>query len=83
MPKLVVTIDSDAYEMMENAAKFHGLPISLWARTVLLKEARAVKHRILCQPKAPADDAPMTPEQILTKKNYEKRLKEVDNMELY
>ena len=62
MTKLVITTDAEMYEIMEGAAKFHGLPISLWARTVLLKEGRTVKHRILCQPKTPAD-GPMTPEQ--------------------
>lgn len=36
---------------MAAAAEYEELPISLWARMALLKEARAVAHRKLCTTK--------------------------------
>ncbi len=82
MPRLVLTISDEDRIMLESAAGYARLPISLWARGELIKVARSIEHKILCTPKT-EKEAPLTPEQAQTKKNYDKRLKEVDKMEMY
>ena len=98
MKLIKVTIDADGYEMMNRAAEFAGAPLSVWARMVLLKEARTVKHRIICTPKPASDETgyqwagkPCTKEELAqyekesagAKARHNARRKEVDEMELH
>ena len=43
-----VTVSAAGLELLQAAADYDELPLSLWLRTVGLKEARAVAHRKLC-----------------------------------
>lgn len=48
MKSIHVTTTSAGMDSMKAAAEYEELPLSLWARTALLKEARAVAHKKLC-----------------------------------
>ena len=49
MKLIKVTFTSDeAMAVMQEAADYAALPLSLWARVTLLKEARASKYRRIC-----------------------------------
>ncbi len=53
MKLIKVTIDPAGYDTMKRAADYKRLPLSLWARAVLLDEARSLAHKELCEtPKA-------------------------------
>ena len=52
MSRLVLTISPEDRTILENAAKYRRLPISLWARQVLIEESRSIEHKILCTPKS-------------------------------
>lgn len=56
MKLIKVTIDAQGYAIMEGAAEFAGAPLSVWARMILLREARSIEHRKLCVPKAAGED---------------------------
>ncbi len=70
--KLVILIDADMKAMMESAGKYNGLPITLWARSVLLREARSVKHKISCTPKSAAEEGYKWNGKPCTQAQYEK-----------
>ncbi len=49
MERIQITTDAAGLEIMTAAAAYDGAPLSIWARMVLLKEARAVAHKKLCE----------------------------------
>ena len=80
MPKLVITLDDDEQEILKGAAKYEGLPISLWAKHLLLKGGRAIKHRLLCTPKSMGGSDGITYQWAghpCTKKEYEAGVKQL------
>ena len=60
MERFEVTTTAGGKAIMESAAAYAELPLSLWARTVLLAEARAVAHAKLCATPKPAVKKPMS-----------------------
>lgn len=52
MKLIKVTTDLSGHALMSEAAAYAQIPLSIWARAVLLKEARAIEHKKLCTPKA-------------------------------
>jgi hypothetical protein len=55
MKLIKVTTDVSGHALMEAAANYAQIPLSIWARAVLLKEARSIEHKILCTPKSAAN----------------------------
>ena len=43
-----VVMTDDSMKIIQAAAEYEELPVSLWARTALIKEARSVAHKKLC-----------------------------------
>ena len=66
MPYMKVTTDQAGHELMMEAAKYQQVPLSIWARMVLLNEARSVAHKRMCTTPA-----------ATTKKKYKWNGKEV------
>jgi hypothetical protein len=53
MSLIKVTTDAAGLELMRKAAAYEQMPLSIWARTVLLGAARRTSHAELCAtPKA-------------------------------
>lgn len=56
MERIQVTTDADGLKIMTDAAAYAGAPLSIWARMVLLNEARAVIHKKKCETPAGVKD---------------------------
>lgn len=48
MRSIKITTDDIGIKLMEDAAAYMQVPLSIWVRMVAMNEARACAHRILC-----------------------------------
>lgn len=70
MKLIKITMSERAKKEMQTAADWEEMPVSLWARSVLLKEARAIAHKKLCMTKK--EEEYMWCGRPCTKEEYEK-----------
>ncbi len=73
MKSMKVTTDDEGMGLMVAAAAYRQIPVTIWARSVLLDEARSVVHKKKCE--SPAEKKYMWLGKPCTREVYEAKQK--------